>query len=174
MSARLINTLDSGIVFLAVNGCNMPMSITGRHGGSFRKHNPQISQTIESLKLICQQLNASPKKWWMPPSVMTSIEQMFKEKRQKMSQEDEDDDTIENDCEAFGEKNGQETSNDDLEKDKELMDLHSKSNDESARFVTTTKDHNDVDSIDSDDSLWNRGRKSQKKSRNGRRRRRNN
>jgi hypothetical protein len=152
--------LDSvTVIKFAVNGCNMPMSITGRHGGSYRKHNPQISQTIESLKLICQQLNESPNKWWMSPSVMTSIEHALMERRQKNSQDD-DDSTTDNDCEKFGEHIGSDTYHDQYE-DIVLRGVHSKRyrKADSGRFATTTNDHDDVASIDSDDSLWNRGRK---------------
>jgi hypothetical protein len=137
----------------------MPMSITGRHGGSYRKHNPNISQTIESLKLICQQLNESPKNWWISPSVLTSIEQIWMERRQeKKSQGDDDDDEeIERDCEKFGKKLGQDIHHNPVESN--VVGLSSKANDDSGRFSTTTNDHDDVASIDSDDSLWNRGRK---------------
>ena len=47
----------------------MPMSIVGGHGGSFRKINPQLSQTVESLKVISQSLNQAPANWWKSASL---------------------------------------------------------------------------------------------------------
>lgn len=51
----------------------MPMSIVGGHGGSYRKINPQLSQMVESLKLICRSLNQAPDNWWKCPSASESI-----------------------------------------------------------------------------------------------------
>ena len=42
----------------------MPMSIVGGHKGSYRKVNPQLRQTVTSLKIICDQLNQAPDGWW--------------------------------------------------------------------------------------------------------------
>lgn len=54
----------------------MPLSIVG--GGSFRKVNPQLSQAVESLKLICQTLNRAPDRWWLSPATVRCIEKMHK------------------------------------------------------------------------------------------------
>jgi hypothetical protein len=48
----------------------MPMSIVGGHGGSYRKINPQLSQTVESMKVICQSLNRTPDLWWKSESAI--------------------------------------------------------------------------------------------------------
>eukprot|EP00536_Pseudo-nitzschia_multiseries_P006196 jgi/Psemu1/296155/fgenesh1_pm.129_\ len=59
-----------------VEGCGMPMSIVGSNGGSFRKANLQISQTIESLQLICNSLNQSKEYWWRSTDTLQSIQEM--------------------------------------------------------------------------------------------------
>ncbi|CAJ1904308.1 unnamed protein product [Cylindrotheca closterium] len=51
-----------------VEGCRMPMSLVGGHGGSFRKVNPQLAQTVESVKLLCQKLNQCDDDWWKTAS----------------------------------------------------------------------------------------------------------
>jgi hypothetical protein len=57
----------------SVEGCGMPISIVGSNGGSFRKLNLQISQTIESLQLICNSLNQSEKRWWLSHNMLHAI-----------------------------------------------------------------------------------------------------
>jgi hypothetical protein len=52
----------------------MPMSITGGHRGSYRKINPQLSQTVESLKLICKSLNQAPDGWWKTAPISITTE----------------------------------------------------------------------------------------------------
>ena len=42
----------------------MPMSIVGGKRGSFRNINPQLAQSVESLRLICKGLNRAPDQWW--------------------------------------------------------------------------------------------------------------
>lgn len=42
----------------------MPMSIVGGRRGSYRNVNPQLAQSVESLRLICQGLNRAPDQWW--------------------------------------------------------------------------------------------------------------
>jgi hypothetical protein len=56
-----------------VQGCGMPMSIVGGHKGSYRKTNPQLAQTVESLKIICDNLKRSPDQWWESESVSTLV-----------------------------------------------------------------------------------------------------
>ncbi|KAG7336951.1 hypothetical protein IV203_017724 [Nitzschia inconspicua] len=131
-----------------VEGCNMPLSITGRHGGSYRKRNPQIAQTLESLQLICKQLNESPKNWWRSPSVLKSIEETLKERQLEKSDDDEDDDD--------------DTSVDDAldEFRKRYRKVDRQNFGESRDFARSKKDDDDdIDSIDSDDSLWARGKR---------------
>jgi len=64
----------------------MPLSIIGG-GGSFRKPNLQIAQTIESLQLIVKSLNLSEEKWWASPDTLQSIKAM-KASRNQDEQED--------------------------------------------------------------------------------------
>ena len=40
------------------------MSIVGGKRGSFRNINPQLAQSVESLRLICKGLNRAPDQWW--------------------------------------------------------------------------------------------------------------
>jgi hypothetical protein len=49
--------------FFAVESCSIPMSLVGGKG-SYRKVNPQLLQTVTSLKAICQSLNRAPDYWW--------------------------------------------------------------------------------------------------------------
>mmetsp|Transcript_89272 Transcript_89272/g.133846 ORF Transcript_89272/g.133846 Transcript_89272/m.133846 type:complete len:178 (-) Transcript_89272:242-775(-) len=56
-----------------VEGCRMPMSITGGHKGSYRKINPQLAQTVESLKTICNNLNQAPDEWWKSECVTALV-----------------------------------------------------------------------------------------------------
>jgi len=66
--------------------CGMPISIVGSNGGSFRKLNLQISQTIESLQLICNNLNQSKKNWWLSHATLQSIKET---KSSKMNERQE-------------------------------------------------------------------------------------
>ena len=54
----------------------MPLSIVGGNGGSFRKPNLQIAQTLESLQLIVKSLNRSDKNWWLSPDTLEHIKGM--------------------------------------------------------------------------------------------------
>lgn len=78
----------------------MPISIVGSNGGSFRKLNLQISQTIESLQIICKNLNQSEKDWWLSPATLQSIQEMksskIKERKgvEDLQHEDEDEEMI--------------------------------------------------------------------------------
>ena len=91
----------------------MPILIVGSNGGSFRKLNVQISQTIESLRLICNSLNQSKKQWWLLHNMLHAIietksskmmERKFKDQvdlpfngwqmRNKDIEEEEDDELI--------------------------------------------------------------------------------
>jgi len=64
----------------------MPISIVGSNGGSFRKLNLQMSQTIESLQLICKSLQQSEKNWWLSPATLQSIEEMKSSKMKDQQQ----------------------------------------------------------------------------------------
>ena len=69
----------------------MPISIVGSKGGSFRKLNLQISQTIESLQLICNSLNRSEKHWWLSHNMLQSITDMKPSKtRERKSKQEVD------------------------------------------------------------------------------------
>jgi hypothetical protein len=140
----------------------MPLSITGGHGGSYRKHNPQLSQTLESLKLICQQLNQSPSHWWSTPAVMKSIEEMWIEKRRNKSHDDDnEDDNSTVDMDQYRDPRIKYDDDDENEDngDQVMVDLSPK-NLEAAGSLARAKNEDDV-SIDSDDSLWQRGKNCQ-------------
>lgn len=122
-------------------GCGMPLSIVGGNGGSFRKLNLQISQTIESLQLICKSLNESKGNWWLSPSVLRSIEDMRASKRKHNLPTDEDkgNDLVEEDCHV---------RNEDYHDDEEdMIDLQANEEDQSC--VQSDDDGN----ISDDESL---------------------
>jgi hypothetical protein len=72
------------------------MSIVGGHGGSYRKVNPQLSQTVESMKIICQSLNRAPDNWWKTAPI-----QITTSSADNQQQQDEDD----NKSDGSGEEN---------------------------------------------------------------------
>lgn len=65
-----------------VKGCNMPISITGSHKGSYRKINPQLSQSIESLRVICNSLNKASDHWWLSENTIKTIKEMQSSQQQ--------------------------------------------------------------------------------------------
>mmetsp|Transcript_19309 Transcript_19309/g.48065 ORF Transcript_19309/g.48065 Transcript_19309/m.48065 type:complete len:182 (-) Transcript_19309:300-845(-) len=81
-----IDAYSSNNCTCPAEGCGMPLSIIGG-GGSFRKPNLQIAQTIESLQLIVKSLNLSEEKWWASPDTLQSIKAM-KASRNQDEQED--------------------------------------------------------------------------------------
>ena len=113
----------------------MPISIVGGNGGSFRKLNLQISQTIESLQLICRSLNRSKENWWLSPATLESIEQMKSSK----TEDDEDDEcsTRENDGED--------------DADEEMIDLQANEEESSCLLLSNDNDERDTDANTSDD-----------------------
>ena len=147
----------------------MPMSIVGSNGGSYRKINPQLSQSIESLRTICNSLNKSKQHWWLSQNTLQSIEEMkssrMKERQQKdildkdqqeYSSDDGDGDnnmyTDQNHSRQEGE--GEEDNNDD-EEDDEMIDLQQGSEKQrlclSADDGDDDDDDNDIDEINSED-----------------------
>jgi hypothetical protein len=134
---------------MPVEGCNMPLSVVGGHGGSYRKVNPQLSQTLESLKLICESLNKSPKHWWKSTETLQSIQNMLG----GQSQDDDDDD----DDSSLRECSDEKKSGDGFDEDN-MIDLQVGKNEDEHRYTTANNpdDNNDCLSIDSDDSIWNR------------------
>jgi len=75
----------------------MPLSIVGGNGGSFRKPNLQIAQTIESLQLIVRSLNQSEKNWWASPDTLQSIKAMKESKYQDQPEDSSQPETDDND-----------------------------------------------------------------------------
>lgn len=51
----------------------MPLSITGAHRGSYRKINPQLSQTIESASIIIKSLNKAQDDWWKKTKISENL-----------------------------------------------------------------------------------------------------
>lgn len=47
-----------------VQGCGIPLSVTGSRHGSFIKTNPSLETVLCSFQTICQTLDKAPKKWW--------------------------------------------------------------------------------------------------------------
>ena len=111
----------------------MPLSIVGGKGGSFRKINLDISQTIESIQLICKSLNRSEENWWVAPDALRSINETKKLKMKNRSvfpesdgfptdgQVSKDEDPIENDDDDMI----------DLQNDDEMIDLQADEEEES-------------------------------------------
>eukprot|EP00534_Pseudo-nitzschia_fraudulenta_P009765 CAMPEP_0201164702 /NCGR_PEP_ID=MMETSP0851-20130426/61408_1 /ASSEMBLY_ACC=CAM_ASM_000631 /TAXON_ID=183588 /ORGANISM="Pseudo-nitzschia fraudulenta, Strain WWA7" /LENGTH=197 /DNA_ID=CAMNT_0047445195 /DNA_START=160 /DNA_END=753 /DNA_ORIENTATION=+ len=118
-----------------VKGCGMPISIVGGNGGSFRKLNLQISQTIESLQLICRSLNRSKENWWLSPATLESIEQMKSSK----TEDDEDDE-----C-SRRENDGEDDA------DEEMIDLQANEEESSCLLLSNENDERDTDANTSDD-----------------------
>jgi hypothetical protein len=134
----------------------MPLSITGGHKGSYRKINPQLSQTVESLKIICQSLNASSDHWWKLPSTIQSIKQMYDEKKEQKDNNDDDDDFA---CDYDNHSSMNSDDDDDerrrREDEEEIVDLQANIREDDGRLKNDDDDDGaDVASIDSDDSIW--------------------
>mmetsp|Transcript_30717 Transcript_30717/g.57505 ORF Transcript_30717/g.57505 Transcript_30717/m.57505 type:complete len:198 (+) Transcript_30717:51-644(+) len=137
-----IDNYGCGSWVCPVDGCGMPLSIVGGHGGSYRKINPQLSQTVESLRLICQNLNRSSDQWWMGPSTVRAIQKMHEERQQDFEHEDD----------SVGRREGQC----DKDEEEEMIDLQADAGGDDGRVRYNPNDDDDLDSIDSDDSIWNR------------------
>jgi hypothetical protein len=138
----------------------MPLSITGGHKGSYRKINPQLSQTAESLKIICQSLNTSSDHWWKLPSTIQSIKQMYDEKKEQTDNNNNDDDDFACDYDNHSSMNSDDDDDDDDERqrrevDEEIVDLQANIGEDDGRLKNDDDDDGaDVASIDSDDSIW--------------------
>ena len=82
------------------------MSITGGHRGSYRKINPQLSQTVESLQLICKGLNQSAEGWWKNEAILAAAnahdnnqeddeeEMVDFQANEKLNEEEEDEEMV--------------------------------------------------------------------------------
>ena len=88
------------------------MSVVGSRG-SYRKTNPQLSQAVESLKIICKSLNQSKRNWWLSPSTVQSIKEMKSSRFLDGLQEENDDSDNDGSCGV------EENDND----DDEMIDL---------------------------------------------------
>ena len=103
----------------------MPLSIVGGKGGSFRKINLDISQTIESIQLICKSLNRSEENWWVAPDALRSIKETKKLKMKGRSVFPESDD-FPSDGQVSKDEDPIENDDDemiDLQDDDEMIDL---------------------------------------------------
>ena len=132
----------------------MPLSIVGSNGGSFRKLNLQISQTIESLQMICHSLNRSKQHWWLSPATLQSIHEM-KSLRMKECQEDLPEVQEYNDDDDFAVRrqmrNGEEENDDD---DGEMIDLQANEEEQSFLLIDDDNDEQDTDgNISEDESV---------------------
>jgi hypothetical protein len=137
------------VLILVVEGCGMPLSITGGHKGSYRKINPQLSQTVESLKLICRSLNTSSDQWWKSPSTVQSIHEMWEEKQRRGTFRQDDEDDSDDDYDNSVRRGKQEREELDSE---EVVDLQANLGEDDGRLEDV--DCADMASIDSDDSIW--------------------
>ncbi len=132
-------------ICMTVDGCNMPLSIVGGHRGSYRTTNPQLSQTVESLKMICQSLNQSKELWWRSATILDSV---GGEVRQHNFQWGDA-----TDCSSGSE--GPATNV--IDNGEEIIDLQANDKRESkCNDANQDCDGNDGASIDSDDSIWNK------------------
>ncbi|MGK3757144.1 MAG: hypothetical protein ACI8RD_009458 [Bacillariaceae sp.] len=147
----------------------MPMSIVGSNGGSYRKINPQLSQSIESLKTICKSLNKSKQHWWLSQNTLQSIEEMkssrMKERQQKdlldeaQQEYNSDDGDGDGDNNMYTDQNhsrhegeGEENSIDDEEDDDdEMIDLQQGSEDQRLCLSADNDNDDDIDEINCED-----------------------
>lgn len=134
-----------------VQGCGMPMSIVGSNGGSFRKLNLQISQTIESLQLICNSVNQSKENWWLSPATLRSIQEiraseLVKDQKESMFDEEQEENDDRND---FSGDWGQMKNEDNGDEGEEMIDLQASEDDE--QLCVQTEDEQGTDGNISDD-----------------------
>jgi hypothetical protein len=145
----------------------MPMSIVGSNGGSYRKINPQLSQSIESLKTICKSLNKSKQHWWLSQNTLQSIEEMkssrMKERQQKdlldEAQQEYNSDDGDGDNNMYTDQKhsrhegeGEENSIDDEEDDDdEMIDLQQGSEDQRLCLSADNDNDDDIDEINCED-----------------------
>lgn len=129
----------------------MPMSIVGSNGGSFRKLNLQISQTIESLQLICNSVNQSKENWWLSPATLRSIQEiraseLVKDQKESMFDEEQEENDDRND---FSGDWGQMKNEDNGDEGEEMIDLQASEDDE--QLCVQTEDEQGTDGNISDD-----------------------
>ena len=108
----------------------MPLSIVGGNGGSFRKPNLQIAQTLESLQLIVKSLNRSDKNWWQSPDTLQLIKEM---------EGSRDEDTRDDNSESL------EMNNEDNSDEEEMIDLQADQDDQSCLSLGEDKDEQGTD-----------------------------
>jgi len=121
----------------------MPLSIVGSNGGSFRKLNLQLSQTIESLQLICTSLNQSEKNWWLSTATLESIKEMksskTKDRQKKSAEPPESNDPFE--FPFDGRHSRHDDQEDDCDDDdEEMIDLQANEGDDSSCSLTDDDD----------------------------------
>jgi len=150
-----------------VKGCNMPMSIVGSHGGSYRNINPQLSQSIESLKMICNSLNKSKEHWWLSKDTLQSIEEMKSSRTKECQQKDMLDDDQEgydnnhadNDADIYAARHHtgeEEEMNNDGDEDEEMIDLQQDNKEEQLCLSAYDNDNDgndDINELNSDDEI---------------------
>ena len=130
----------------------MPISIVGSNGGSFRKLNPQISQTIESLKLICHSLNRSKQHWWLSPATLQSIQET-KLSRMKECQE-ELSEAQEYDGDDYFADRRQVINGEEEDDDEEMIDLQANEEEQSCLLTDDDNGEQDTDgNISEDESV---------------------
>mmetsp|Transcript_28950 Transcript_28950/g.32459 ORF Transcript_28950/g.32459 Transcript_28950/m.32459 type:complete len:226 (+) Transcript_28950:13-690(+) len=146
-----------------VKGCKMPMSIVGSHGGSYRNINPQLSQSIESLKMICNSLNKSKEHWWLSKDTLQSIEETKLSRMKEGQQNDRLDDGQEgydnkhadNDADIYTARHhtGEEKEmNSDGDEDGEMIDLQQDNKEERLSLSAYDNDDNgDINELNSED-----------------------
>mmetsp|Transcript_26557 Transcript_26557/g.28566 ORF Transcript_26557/g.28566 Transcript_26557/m.28566 type:complete len:226 (+) Transcript_26557:20-697(+) len=146
-----------------VKGCKMPMSIVGSHGGSYRNINPQLSQSIESLKMICNSLNKSKEHWWLSKDTLQSIEETKSSRMKECQQNDRLDDGQEgydnkhadNDADIYTARHhtGEEKEmNSDGDEDGEMIDLQQDNKEERLSLSAYDNDDNgDINELNSED-----------------------
>ena len=117
----------------------MPMSIVGSNGGSYRKINPQLSQSIESLRTICKSLNKSKEHWWLSQDTLQSIEEMKSSRMKERQQKD------------ILDEDQQEYSSDDGDGDNNMYTDQNHSRQEGEGEEDNNDDDNDIDEINSED-----------------------
>mmetsp|Transcript_33767 Transcript_33767/g.79604 ORF Transcript_33767/g.79604 Transcript_33767/m.79604 type:complete len:215 (+) Transcript_33767:175-819(+) len=131
-------------------GCGMPMSIVGSNGGSFRKINLQISQTIESLQFICKSLNQSKEHWWRSTNTLQSIQDMRVPSAIRGQPEfsDEKDCDFQDHFDGFGDQTENEEEGVD---DEEMIDLQAIEEEESCVDTGVESDEQETEGYISDD-----------------------
>ena len=135
-------SFTSIVVFDLAEGCGMPLSMVRGKAGSFRTPNLQMSQTIESLQLICKSLNQSEKNWWLSPTTLQSIQE-------KKSSKMKDKQDVPSEASEGGEDNSED--------DDEMIDLQANEDEQSCVSLNTVDDKNLQGSdgnTSEDESLW--------------------